>query len=243
MAFEHAPTQPSPELLTKRLRPWRKLAMAGALVLPLTGLVACDPDGPGSLPDIPIDFEAHPFRAASTSEPQTDAQRWHEAENNYNVAKYMHYRQMLDAMNKFAAKRGTELQDPGWMFEIYERAQRVSGVPMEIILGVNGIETTFSGFFNDGGACSGPMQMTDRAFSTYVAGLDFPVEIYGPKDVTNPHWAIPAAARMLAANGARPGDSHGTEMALRIYNSGSTRGGIDYAHTVMGIARDAGWTG
>jgi membrane-bound lytic murein transglycosylase B len=94
---------------------------------------------------------------------------------------------------------------PRDLLRIYHAAQRRSGVPWQYLAAVNFVESKFGRIVGPSTAgAQGPMQFMPPTFAEYGAGGD----IHDPQD------AIPAAARMLAANGA-PGDMAG---ALRAYN-------------------------
>ena len=218
----------------------RRAAAVGVAVLSVAGLTGCDPDGPGSLPDIPIDMTAAPFRAASTSEPDPDVQRWREAEQRNNIDKFINYRRMLDAMHRFAAnKRGAVLDDPGWFFEKYELAERLTKVPKEILMAVNGIESSWVHYICQGDAYDGNMQIGVNEFDKYSKTVDLPDD-RGAPNRCSPDWSIVTAGAYLRALGLVDGDPYMTEMALRRYNSGSTSGGVGYARTAMQVAREGG---
>lgn len=218
----------------------RKVRAIGAGTLLTIGLSACDPDGPqGSLPDIEIDMAAAPFRAASTSEPQTDAERWRAAEQAFNIEKFINYRRMLDAMHKFAASRGHVLNDPGWFFEKYETVEKLTGVPKEILMGVQGVETTWDRNACSGANYDGPMQMGRREFDTYSRRYSF-ADDRGAPNRCSVDWSLLAAGAYLEALGVRDGDIVATERGLSAYNSGSPTAAMGYAHKVIDIARQGG---
>ena len=221
------------------------LAAGTVGVLATVGLTACDPDGPGSLPDIPIRHAdpapEHQVYAESAAEPAPPPMSPKEIEqNNRNIEKFFGYRQMIDAINNFAATRGAHVEDPGWFFEQYEGAEKISGVPKEVVLAVHGIESTFARELNDRDSYVGPMQMGVREFNMAAADIHLPPN-RGAKHRSNSHYALRAGARYLQILGARADDPHSIEMALRRYNSGSTRGGVGYARLAMKIAREAGY--
>ena len=89
---------------------------------------------------------------------------------------------------------------------IFERAAARYGIDWEILAAVNFVETRFGRILGPSSAgARGPMQVLPATWEQYGAGGD----ILDPKD------AIPAAARMLAANG---GMSR-IEEALPAYNN------------------------
>ncbi len=101
----------------------------------------------------------------------------------------------------------------------YEEGERTYGVPWEVLAAVNLVETGFGKIrgYSTAGA-RGPMQFIP---STWAA--------YGEGDIDDPHDAILAAARYLAANG---GDTAaGLDDALYAYNnhSGYVAGVTAYA--------------
>lgn len=108
---------------------------------------------------------------------------------------------------------------PGKLARIYRTAARSSGVPWAYLAAVNFVETKFGRIVGPSTAgAQGPMQFLPPTFAEYGEGGD----IHDPRD------AIPAAARMLAANGA-PRDMAG---ALRAYNDSSS-----YVTAVTAYAR------
>ena len=105
------------------------------------------------------------------------------------------------------------------LLRFYREGERAYGVPWEVLAAVNLVETGFGKIrgLSTAGA-QGPMQFIP---STWAA--------YGEGDINDPHDAILAAARYLAANG---GDTEaGLENALYRYNnhSGYVAGILAYA--------------
>jgi membrane-bound lytic murein transglycosylase B len=86
----------------------------------------------------------------------------------------------------------------------YHEAEAATGVPWQYLAAINLVETGMGRIhgLSTAGA-QGPMQFLPSTW-----------EIYGEGDIEDPHAAILAAGRLLAANGA-PGDMHG---ALFSYN-------------------------
>jgi membrane-bound lytic murein transglycosylase B len=100
---------------------------------------------------------------------------------------------------------------PRQLMRLYRSAQRSTGVPWEYLAAVNLVETRFGRIVGPSTAgAQGPMQFLPATFAEYGEGGD----IHDPAD------AIPAAARLLAANGA-PRNMAG---ALLAYNNSSSYG-------------------
>lgn len=104
------------------------------------------------------------------------------------------------------------------LMRLYRAAQRHTGVPWQYLAAINFVETKMGRVVGPSTAgAQGPMQFMPATWREYGAG----------GDIHDPHDAIPAAARLLAANGA-PRDMAG---ALRAYNDSSY-----YVHAVTAYA-------
>lgn len=108
---------------------------------------------------------------------------------------------------------------PEQLMGLYRSAQRRTGVPWQYLAAINFVETKFGRIVGPSYAgAQGPMQFMPATWARYGHG----------GDVDDPRDAIPAAARLLRANGA-PGDIAG---ALRHYNNSSS-----YVTAVTSYAR------
>ncbi|UMG91990.1 transglycosylase SLT domain-containing protein [Nocardioides sp. TF02-7] len=142
-----------------------------------------------------------------------------------DVSAHVHARRSLRSLH-------TTLTDelPAWriaepapladLLRFYRKGERVHGVPWEVLAAINLVETGFGRIRGVSSAgAQGPMQFIP---STWAA--------YGEGDVDDPHDAILAAARYLAASGGA-GGRDGLEDALYSYNnhSGYVAGILAYA--------------
>lgn len=109
--------------------------------------------------------------------------------------------------------------------QYYREGERRYGVPWYVLAAVNFVETGFGKIegFSTAGA-RGPMQFMPDTWAAYGEG-----------DIDDPHDAILAAARYLAANGAGTGDPDDVEAALLQYNNhpGYVAGILDYARIIQ----------
>lgn len=106
----------------------------------------------------------------------------------------------------------------------YREGERRYGVPWQVLAAVNFVETGFGKIrgYSTAGA-RGPMQFIPATWAAYGEG-----------DIDDPHDAIIAAARYLAANGGGSGDPADLESALYHYNNhpGYVAGVLDYARII-----------
>ena len=114
---------------------------------------------------------------------------------------------------------------PAELMPIYTRAEQAYGVPWSLLAAVNSVESGFGRHLGPSSAGAlGPMQFLPATWRHY--GVDGNGD--GRRDVMDPEDAIPAAARLLKANGA-PGDMHGAVFA---YNHAEW-----YVDKVLALAR------
>jgi hypothetical protein len=134
------------------------------------------------------------------------------------------------------ANRTARADIPRRYLALYQRTDRRSGIPWQVLAGIGKIESDHgrsrvpgvrSGV-NAFGCCAGPMQFNLRN------GPPSTWDTYGHGSPYRPEDAIPAAGRLLRASGA-PGDLRG---ALYAYNHSTI-----YVDGVLNQARRYGWKG
>lgn len=138
-----------------------------------------------------------------------------------------------EAAAKAASARVTSIVSHGGFETVYAQAEKVYGVPKQILAAIHMVETGQSGSTAETNAsgAEGPMQFMPSTFSAYAQDGDGD----GRALITDVYDSIYTAANYLAANGAANGDVTG---ALYRYNHS-----YSYVERVLSIAHSYGYAG
>ena len=237
---------------TLRWKRSQRILVAAGVMLGSIGVAnsADQPETTTALPNVQlIDYQEPAPQESPSTATQSEASAQPSPEEQRAEQERLKDEAMVRAMINFAVNvRGmrrsvAEQSNFGRFIPMYRAASQSSGIPMEIIMGVHGMESTFAGDMHDPGNISGPMQMSSRAFNAGARNVNLPPEL-GPKIRQNDEYAIRAGGQYIRnwIKSSEPTPAQ-IEKAVAQYNGGTRppRRSYKYARQVITTARDAGY--